>query len=206
MSDADSAPSKRGQRVLTGTQQLEAEADRLRLDIVRQMSRLCRDGHEAEDVVQEALLRAFRSLERRRASVELRPWLMQIARRVLYDQVRRRSGFARTDGGESVAGAPARGGEPGEALEGGELSLDGQLVPSIVAERAVREGLASLRERDRALLIDHYERGLSCPEIAARDGALPQTIKVRLFRARGRLAHQVERRVRLATGVDRGQA
>lgn len=190
---------ERSRRAKTGTEQLAAEVEDLRKQIVQQVTRLCRDGHEAEDVVQEALLRAFRTLDRREGSVELRPWLMQIARRVLYDHIRRRSGMVRIDGGASVEGILADEPEPGSGCADGELSLGGRIVPSLVAERAIRDGLASLREQDRVLLVDHYERGLSCPEIAARDGFLPQTVRTRLYRARGRLANQVERRVRLAT-------
>ena len=186
--------------------ELGRRAPELREELVRRLGRLCGDAHDVEDVAQETLLRALRTLSEARQRVELRPWLMQVARRVLVDRMRRRQVRERTSPEDpALELLAADGSSPEDVLEGGELcDLGGVLVPSLVAERAVRDGLASLRVCDRELLIDHYERGLSCPALAARDGSRPQTVKVRLYRARRRLAAQLDRRLVLTTGVGGG--
>jgi RNA polymerase sigma-70 factor (ECF subfamily) len=55
----------------------------LSADLVRFVYWLCRDRMLAEDVVQETLLRAWRSLDSLRDESAARPWLLTIARREL---------------------------------------------------------------------------------------------------------------------------
>lgn len=54
-----------------------------RLDVFRFVYWLCRDRALAEDVVQETLLRAWRSLDSLSDDQAARPWLLTIARREL---------------------------------------------------------------------------------------------------------------------------
>ena len=187
-----------GERVETGRgsafEELGRRALELRGDLVRRIERQCRDVHEAEDVVQEALMRALRSLRERRDEVELRPWLMRVTKSVLYDRARREGRRSAMVCDVAVDETPAPEPEPSEVLEGADLLvIDGRVVPQRVATRAVQSGLGRLRASDRELLIDHYHRGLGCPELAARDGLRAETVKVRLFRARRRLAGILER-------------
>lgn len=175
-------------------EELGRRALELRGDLVRRIERQCRDVHEAEDVVQEALMRALRSLRERSDEVELRPWLMRVTKSVLYDRARREGRRSAMVCDQAVDETPAPEPEPSEVLEGPDLLvIDGRVVPQRVATRAVQSGLDRLRASDRELLIDHYHRGLGCPELAARDGLRAETVKVRLFRARRRLAGVLER-------------
>jgi RNA polymerase sigma-70 factor (ECF subfamily) len=185
-------------RVETGRasafEELGRRALELRGDLVRRIERQCRDVHEAEDVVQEALMRALRSLRERSDEVELRPWLMRVAKSVLYDRARREGRRSAMVCDLAVDETPAPEPEPSEVLEGPDLLvIDGRVVPQRVATRAVQSGLDRLRTSDRELLIDHYHRGLGCSELAARDGVRAEAVKVRLFRARRRLAGVLER-------------
>jgi RNA polymerase sigma-70 factor, ECF subfamily len=52
--------------------------------VYRQMIRVCGNHEDAEDVLVEALLRAYRHLDQLRDSVAFRAWLAQIARRVCW--------------------------------------------------------------------------------------------------------------------------
>jgi RNA polymerase sigma-70 factor (ECF subfamily) len=47
------------------------------------------DSHDAEDLCQEAFLRAFAALERYDPSRDVRPWLLGISRNVLREHIRR---------------------------------------------------------------------------------------------------------------------
>jgi RNA polymerase sigma-70 factor (ECF subfamily) len=53
-------------------------------DVYRQMIRVCGNHEDAEDVLIEALLRAYRNLDQLRDSTAFRAWLAQIARRVCW--------------------------------------------------------------------------------------------------------------------------
>lgn len=57
--------------------------------VYRQMLRVCGNREDAEDVLVEALLRAWKSIDRLESAEAFRAWLAQIGRRVCY-RVRRR--------------------------------------------------------------------------------------------------------------------
>src|SRR5215831_16371636 len=52
--------------------------------VYRQMIRVCGNREDAEDVLVEALLKAYRHLDQLRESAAFRAWLAQIAKRVCW--------------------------------------------------------------------------------------------------------------------------
>jgi RNA polymerase sigma-70 factor (ECF subfamily) len=67
----------------------EALANEHKDAVYRQMIRVCGNREDAEDVLVEALLKAYRHLDQLRESVAFRSWLAQIARRVCWQLKRR---------------------------------------------------------------------------------------------------------------------
>lgn len=59
--------------------------------VYRQMIRVCGNREDAEDVLIEALLKAYRHLDQLRDSAAFRAWLAQIARRVCWQLKERES-------------------------------------------------------------------------------------------------------------------
>jgi RNA polymerase sigma-70 factor (ECF subfamily) len=76
------------------------------------------NSHRAEDLSQEALLRAYRSLGELRQPGQFRTWLLTIAQNVLTDSARREARQKRSEppraGGEALAGVPGPGPPPEE--------------------------------------------------------------------------------------------
>ena len=141
---------------------------------VRLATAVCGSAVDAEDVAQEAFLKAFYALNRFRANDALRPWLLRIVANEAKNQ--RRSAGRRT------------------ALVARTANLGAASIPSpeelVVADgdaRAVLTALASLGERDRVVISYRYFAGLSELEMAAALGCRPGTVKSRLARALGRL-------------------
>src|SRR3974390_2724046 len=62
----------------------EALANEHKDAVYRQLIRACGNREDAEDVLIEALLRAYRSLDQLRESAAFRAWLVQIGRRVCW--------------------------------------------------------------------------------------------------------------------------
>jgi RNA polymerase sigma-70 factor (ECF subfamily) len=129
--------------------------------------------HEAEDVVQEAWLRAVSSLDRWSRQSEFGAWFRGIAAHVAIDAVRRQ----------------------------GRLVLDPQ-TDDVCEEPAIEwmdmeSAILSLAPGYRAVLVLHDIEGFTHEEIAERLGITAGTSKGQLFKARRVV------RARLAPGMER---
>ena len=152
------------------------------LDAAYNLARwLSRNPGDAEDIVQEAYLRAFRFFDAFRGD-EARPWLLTIVRRVWYDEWRRRSGA------EEVA--PFDELRDDAPLEGWET---GGVDPETLAIRAedarhVHDALQRLPVEYREVLVLRELEELGYREIAAIADLPVGTVMSRLARGRRRLA------------------
>ena len=130
-------------------------------------TQLTRDRAAAEDVVQEALVRAWRhsdSLTNGKGSV--RGWLLTVVRNIVTDQVRRRNARA----------LEVRDAEMDVAVE--EDHAD-QVLTSIVVVDALR----LLSTEHRAVLEQVYLLGSTVAEAAKALGIPPGTVKSRTYYA-----------------------
>ncbi|MBS1678606.1 MAG: sigma-70 family RNA polymerase sigma factor [Actinobacteria bacterium] len=130
--------------------------------------RYAKNPSEAEDIAQEALLRAWRRRSTLRDAGSRKSWLAAILRNEAYRYYSR----PRPD--------------PTDLLEIYEGRED-ELVLSTVDRADLQEALKVLSERERALLSLRYEEDLTQPAIAARLGIPEGTVKVQLHRARVKL-------------------
>jgi RNA polymerase sigma-70 factor (ECF subfamily) len=135
---------------------------------LRLARRYSADADEAEDIVQEALVRAWRRRETLRAEERLWPWLARIvANEAMRAHSRRRW--------EAAPEAPVDRGSEDPMLAALPQRLD------------LGRGLARIDPAARELLRMRYELDLTQAEIAARLGLPEGTVKVRLHRARAQL-------------------
>jgi RNA polymerase sigma-70 factor, ECF subfamily len=139
---------------------------------------LCRDGVRADDLVQEALLRAFDNLERFKPGTNLKAWLFTIVRNEHYSQLRRRK-FEAHDVTNDLLPEPS---VPPD--HDGELEL-----------RDLNRALAVLSPGQRAALILVSASGFSYEEAASICGCAVGTIKSRVARARAALLAMLEGRL-----------
>lgn len=123
---------------------------------------------EAEDIAQDALLRAWRRRSTLRDSQRRNQWLATIVRNEAFRQHAR----LRPDPTSSI-----------EFSEGAE----DERVLAAVELADLHAALSLLSERDRRLLEMKYEEDLTQGMIARRLGIPEGTVKVRLHRARNRL-------------------
>jgi len=143
--------------------------DELRPDLFRFAFWLARDRDVAEDVVQEALLRAWRSREALAEGAAAKPWLLTIVRREharLYERKR----FETVQVDELVGS------------ESPELGVaEDQEVLN------VRRAIFALEDDYREPLVMQVLLGHSTEEIAAELGLTRGAVLTRLFRARQKL-------------------
>src|SRR4051794_39658614 len=136
---------------------------------------LVRDAHDAEDVVQDAYLRAVRHFDGFHGG-DARAWLLTIVRRTCYTWLKRR----RTQPAATEFDEEAHSGDlPAEDPEA--LLLQGDL------REALSRAVAGLPIEFREVLLLRDVQGLSYREIAEVVGVPVGTVMSRLARARRRL-------------------
>lgn len=127
------------------------------------------DRQLTEDVVQETMLRSWRSLGRFRGDASERTWVLRIAHNTAIDAVRRRRDLAV---------------DPHEMPDAADPVDPADRAAGLDSLAAVRRALAELDATSRSIVVLREVEGLSYQEIAdALDVPIP-TVKTRLLRAR----------------------
>ena len=143
--------------------------------------RMVRDHHEAEDICQDAFLKAFASLDTFSIEYRFSTWLFTIGYRVCLNRLRRKRPFS---GDLDFSGMASEGGaNPSTTLESEEAGR---------VRASVWSAVDRLSPPQRATILLFYRNDFGCQEIA-RVLQLPlATVKSHLHRARARLRELLE--------------
>ena len=144
--------------------------------------RMTGNPQDAEDMAQEAFLKAYRSLPEFRGESKFSVWLYRIVSNVCLDHLRRQSRRPAV----SLTAEDEDGEEQQWDLPDESLSPE-RLLEQKLTREAVRAGLAQLPEEQREILLLREIKGLSYEEIGEILSLEPGTVKSRIFRARKRL-------------------
>jgi RNA polymerase sigma-70 factor (ECF subfamily) len=131
---------------------------------------LGKDGHWAEDLAQETLVEAWRSLARFDGRCRFSTWLYGILRH-RFLKGRRRPGAARLSAPDALGQVPCAAPTPDCSAEASEDAL------------RVRQAVASLPEEHRLVVELRFFAGATLDEIAAALGRPLGTVKSRLHHA-----------------------
>jgi RNA polymerase sigma-70 factor (ECF subfamily) len=152
---------------------------------------VCGHAEDAEDVMQEALLKTYRYVSRIKRPEVFRTWLYRTVRNACLMKRRRR-----VDEPAHLA-----------SLDHGMAGADGQVAPIDPADRAkgpdewvmnawlgrrLRRALAILSPGDRLIVLMREMDGLSTREVATVTGMSEANVKTRLHRARVLLRQHLE--------------
>jgi RNA polymerase sigma-70 factor, ECF subfamily len=142
---------------------------------------MLRNREDAEEAVQEAMIRAWRAREDFRVPAARTAWLLQITRREAFRVAERRSRLRERERLHPEEQEPPP--TPSSELDGVEsrVSFD--------------QALGLLQPHDRDLVRLRYAEDLTQEQVAARLDLPEGTVKVRLHRARERLRKALEENV-----------
>ena len=149
--------------------------DPIRPDLYRYCRRLTGNIWDAEDLVQETLLRAFSHLSQVLYSIENpRAYILRVASHLWIDTVRRRASEAdaQTLQATDPLNAPAPTSSPAQAIE---------------VREAGAQLMSSLAPQERAAIIAKDVFDMSIEETASILGTTPGAVKAALHRGRSRL-------------------
>lgn len=138
-----------------------------------------RNAADAEEVAQDALLRAYRKFDRLRDPARFRGWLVRIAFRLALDRYR---SAKRREQRESAWSAPERQPAPPTAE---------QLASSGEFQERLERAMENLPEKLRLVLLLSAIQGYTLEEVSGMLGVPMGTVKSRLFFARKRLAEKL---------------
>ncbi|MGH7727807.1 MAG: RNA polymerase sigma factor [Vulcanimicrobiaceae bacterium] len=151
----------------------ETLVEEYRLPLLRLAYRLVHDPDEANDIVQDVFLRAFRKIDDFRADRPFDRWLYAIARNAAFDSLRRRR--------RATAFAQREDALPGSAPGPEELAVRDDEAMHI------HDALGALPERYREALELYYVHDLRYREIAETLGIPLGTVKTFISRAKRKL-------------------
>ncbi|MGC2111530.1 MAG: sigma-70 family RNA polymerase sigma factor [Candidatus Korobacteraceae bacterium] len=151
--------------------------------VYRQLIRVCGNREDAEDVLVEALLKAYRNLDQLRESSAFQSWLAQIGRRVCW-QLKQREALL-----------PIMQLSVMEA-EGTELAAEGE-APDLQAARQqmkqlLRQAVDALPPEERAVYQLRDVEEVSGEQTAAKLGISIAAMKSRLHRAREKVRNYLD--------------
>lgn len=126
---------------------------------------------DAEELAQDTMVKAYRSLSKYNSRFTFSTWLYHIARNTCLDFLRRAKppAFEWIDNLDQVAAAGIN------------------EVDRMIAAEEIKLMLRSLKPDVRAMLLLHYYNGLTLCEIARICHVSPEAVKMKLYRARGKL-------------------
>lgn len=170
-------------RVLSGERRAFATLlERHRGGVLRTCVRLLASEPDAQDIVQEASLRAFLDLKRLREPSRFGAWLHSVAVNLARSELRRRRFTQESLYERERRGAPLVDASPGPE----EVRLARELHAEVLA------ALSELSEVNREAVSSYYLEGHTCAELAELWGVPVGTVKGRLHKGRRRLAPALE--------------
>lgn len=175
-------------RALDGSQPAYGELlRRYERPIYTLILRMVHDASLAEDLAQDAFLKAFSALARFDASRKLSSWLFKIAHNTTLDHLRRRQPATVPIGGRDEAAAGLEAVLVDESVES----------PLVAAERGdlardLELALGRIRGDYREILVLRYQEGQSYSEISEITGLPLGTVKTHLHRGRKEMAVVLE--------------
>jgi RNA polymerase sigma factor (sigma-70 family) len=148
--------------------------------------RICGNRDDADDICQEAFIKAFHALKNFRGDSGFSTWLYRIVYNTSISYIRSRK----------VKTLPI---DAAREAIGSETELTWEREETEVKRKLIREIVGDLPEVDRTIVTLYYLFDHSIGEICEVTGISESNIKVRLHRARLKMHSEITSRLRLQT-------
>lgn len=142
------------------------------------------DRHEAEDLAQEAFVRAFKALPKFRRKAKFSSWLYQIALNLCRDRLKARARHAKPTDEEQLVG-----------IDSGAKNQAPKLLARAELSKKMREAVNELPYVYRESFVLRHIQGLEYAEVARITKVPADTVRVRAYRAREMLRQMLEKKV-----------
>ena len=170
--------------VIQGDQQAYTElVDRYRDYVFTLAIRFCKNREDAEEVAQDIFVKVYRSLADFKGTSKFSTWLYTITYNTSVTFLRKKKMDTRSLDEEGTL----------IQLENQESSFNANLMEQKSRVNRVNEAISQLSPDDAQIITLFYKGDQSLDEIGMIMGMDPNTVKVRLHRARKRLKDKLEK-------------
>ncbi|MEN8697830.1 RNA polymerase sigma factor SigW [Bacillus infantis] len=178
---------KRIKQVLKGDQNAFGEIVEIYKDKVFQLCfRMLGNRHEAEDIAQEAFLRAYINIQSFNIDLKFSTWLYRIATNLCIDRIRKKKPDYFLDA--EVAGTD---GLTMYSQIAADTRLPEEDVESLELQETIQNEISKLPEKYRSVIVLKYIEELSLNEISEIMDLPLGTVKTRIHRGREALRKQL---------------
>ncbi len=134
-----------------------------------------RNSEEAEDVCQEAMIKAFRYIRTLKETEKFAAWLRSIVIQESYGRSRKKTRFFAMLNGYF------------QEKQTDSTFYDSKVDKNLYQKQLFHHAIADLSAKAREIVLLHYMYGLSCEEISDQMGLKMGTVKSHLFKAREKM-------------------
>ncbi len=138
---------------------------------------IVRNAHDAEDLAQEAFVKAYQTIDRFRSGEPFGPWINRIVTNLALDVVKHRSRFRKEELRET---------EPAPRRDSAQLAAESSELSS-----RIDDAIESLPEMQRIVARLYLVEQFGHAEIAAMTGLTEGTVRSHLSLARGKLKEKL---------------
>lgn len=178
---------KRIKQVLKGDQSAYGEIVEIYKDKVFQLCyRILGNRHEAEDMAQEAFIRAYINIASFNIDLKFSTWLYRIATNLCIDRIRKKKPDYYLDA--EVSGTD---GLTMYSQIASDTTLPEDEVESLELQETIQREITKLPEKYRSVIVLKYIEELSLNEISEILDIPLGTVKTRIHRGREALRHQL---------------
>ena len=153
---------------------------------------ILKNREDVEDISQQVFLKAYFSLNRFDQRAAFSTWLYKITVNECWDLLRKKKVRPLTYESE-LSEQQAQ-----TYMSAEHKGENADMIDELDVKQQLDQWLSCLEERDRALLVLKEVQGFTVEEIAEMLGINGNTVKVRLFRARQKIAERIRRKKRAA--------
>lgn len=178
---------KRIKQVLKGDQSAYGEIVEIYKDKVFQLCyRILGNRHEAEDMAQEAFIRAYVNISSFNIDLKFSTWLYRIATNLCIDRIRKKKPDYYLDA--EVSGTD---GLTMYSQIASDTTLPEDEIESLELQETIQREITKLPEKYRSVIVLKYIEELSLNEISEILDIPLGTVKTRIHRGREALRHQL---------------